>query len=124
MRRKRRKRANPWRVIMLLLLIATVIYINQMVVPTTPPLFIPTVTPTTSSESFINQAESLYTEGKLSQAIDAYENAILSEPENSSYYVALARVQILAGHYDDGLENAELALLRNSDNPVAHAMRA
>ena len=44
MRRKRRKRSSPGRIIVLLLLIAAVVYVNQVIVPVTPPLFIPTPT--------------------------------------------------------------------------------
>lgn len=125
MRKKRRRsHANPWRVLMLIMLIVTALYVNQIVVPATPPLFIPTPTITISPESFANQAENLYADGKLNQAIDAYKEAIGVDPTNSSYYVSLARIQILAGQYEDGLVNAEYALLRNPDNPIAHAMRA
>jgi len=124
MRRKRFRYSSPWRILILLLLIAAVFYVNQVVVPITPPLFIPTPTPTRSPESFINEAETHFNDGKLSKAIDSYEQAIFANPNDSSNYVALARVQILAGRYEDGLENAELALLRNPDNPIAHIMRA
>ena len=124
MTRKRRKRSNPLRVLILLVLIAGVIYVNRVVIPNTPPLFVPTPTPTRSPESFVNQAEDLYREGKLSQAIDAYEEAILADPENASNYVELSRIQILTGRYEDALENAELALLLNANNPLAHSMRA
>ncbi len=124
MRKKRRKRSNPWRILVLLLLIGALVYVNRIVVPVTPPLFIPTPTPTRPPESFVNEAVAFFDDGKLIQAIEAYEQAILSEPTNPSNYVALARVQILAGRYEDALENAELGLLRNPDNPLAHAMRA
>ena len=124
MTRKRRKRSNPWRILVLVGLIAGMIYVNQVVIPNTPPLFMPTPTPTRSPESFVNQAQDLYRDGKLSQAIDAYEDAILSDPENASNYVELSRLQILTGRYDDALENAELALLLNANNPLAHSMRA
>jgi tetratricopeptide (TPR) repeat protein len=124
MRRKRFRYSSPWRVLVLLLLIAAVFYVNQVVVPITPPLFIPTPTPTRSPESLINEAEAYFRDGKLSKAIESYEQAIFSNPEDSTNYVALARVQILAGHYEDGLENAELALLRKPNNPIAHSMRA
>jgi tetratricopeptide (TPR) repeat protein len=125
MRKKRRRNsANPWRVLMLFLLIVAALYVNQIVVPATPPLFIPTPTITISPESFANQAEAFYSEGKLNQAIGAYKEAIAVDPTNSSYYVALSRIQILAGDFEGGLENAEYALLRNPDNPIAHAMRA
>ena len=124
MTRKRRKRSSPLRVLILVVLIAGVIYVNRVVIPNTPPLFVPTPTPTRSPESFVNQAQDLFKEGKLSQAIDAYEDAILSDPENASNYVELARLEILVGRYEEALENAELALLINANNPLAHSMRA
>lgn len=124
MNRKRRKRSNPWRVLVLAGLVAGVVYVNQVVIPNTPPLFVPTPTPTRSPESFVNEADSLYRDGKLSQAIEAYEDAILSDPENPSNYVELSRIQILASEYEGALENSELALLLNPNNPLAHSMRA
>lgn len=124
MTKKRRRRSNPWRILLLIALIAAFVYINQVVVPVTPPLFIPTPTPTTSPESFVNQAEALFDEGKLLPAIDAYEQAILADPANPSNYIQLARTQIFAGEYESAQENAELALLHNPDNSMGHTMRA
>lgn len=124
MSKKPRSRSRPWRIIILLLLIAGVVYFNQTVVPVTDPLFIPTPTPTINPESFKTKAESLYQEGKLNQAISAYKDAIRAAPEDSSLYVELARIQILAGDPESALENAELALLRNPENPLAYAMKA
>ena len=124
MNRKRRKRSNPWRVVFLAGLIAVMVYVNQVVLPNTPPLFVPTPTPTRSPESFVNEADTLFSEGKLGAAIEAYEEAILSDPENASNYVELARIQIYDGDYEGALENAELALLINPNNPLAHSMRA
>lgn len=124
MTRKRRKRSSPWRILALLALIGGMFYVNRVVLPATPPLFIPTPTPTRSPESFVNEAQTLYEDGKINQAIEAYENAILSDPENASNYVELARIQILGGSYDQALENAELALLINPENPRAQSMRA
>lgn len=124
MTRKRRKRSSPWRILALVALIGGMFYVNRVVLPTTPPLFIPTPTPTRSPESFVSEAETLFQEGKLSQSIEAYKSAVFTNPENPSNYVELARIQILAGDYADALENAELALLLNPENPLAHSMRA
>jgi len=122
-KRKRRIRPNPFRILFILILIAGAIYINQVVVPATPPLFIPTVTPTRSPESFVNQAEELYASGKLTQAISAYQQAVLSDPDNPSIYIAMARIQVFNGQYEDALESAERALLLNNTNPMAHAVK-
>ena len=98
------------------------VYINQVVVPATPPLFIPTPTATRSPESFVNQAEEYYAAGKLNQAIKAYKDAIYSDPANPANYVALARLQVFAGSYDEAIVNSQNALLKNPNNPMAHAV--
>ncbi len=82
----------------------------------------PTSTPTQSPESFINKAQELYAAGKLSQAMDAYKQAIASDPTNPSNYVELARLQVFAGDYDEAIENSQNALLKNPNNPLAHAV--
>jgi Flp pilus assembly protein TadD len=111
------------RILFILILIAGAVYINQVVVPATPPLFIPTVTPTSSPESFVSQAEELYAAGKLTQAISAYQEAVLSDPDNPSIYIAMARIQVFNGQYEDALESAERALLLNNTNPMGHAVK-
>jgi len=122
-KRNRGRRANPLRIIFILILIGGAVYINQVVVPATPPLFIPTATPTRSPESFVSQAEELYTSGKLTQAISAYQEAVLSDPDNPSIYIAMARIQVFNGQYEDALESAERALLLNNTNPMGHAVK-
>lgn len=124
MTRRRRKGSNPWRIIFLLVLIGGLLYVNQVVVPTQPPLFIDTPTPTRSPESFVTEARGYFAEGKLLQAIDAYQQAIVANPDDPGIYIELARTQILAGRYADAQESAELGLLLNPDNPMGHAMRA
>lgn len=122
--RKRRRRSNPWRVLLLLVLIGVALYINQVVVPATPPLFIPTPTPTRDPESFITEAEQLFSAGKLFQAIEAYGVAIQAHPDNPALYLARARAQIYTGRYQDALESAEQALILNNKNPLGHALKA
>lgn len=124
MTRKRRRRSNPWRVLLLLVLIGAALYVNQVVVPATPPLFIPTPTPTRDPESFITEAEQLFAAGKLIQAIDAYDIAIQANPENPSLYLARARAQIYTARYQAALESAEQALILNNKNPLGHALKA
>ncbi len=119
---RRTRRTSPWRLLVLLGLIGVLLYVNQVVVPATPPLFIPTETPTRSPESFVNQAEEAYRAGRLSQAVQAYKEAIYADPANPSNYVALARIQAFLGDYEAALENAQNALLRNPNNATAHAV--
>lgn len=119
---RRTRRPNLFRIVFLLGLIGGLWYINQVVVPATPPLFIPTATATRSPESFVNQAQELYTTGKINRAMDAYEEAIYADPTNPSNYVALARLQVFSGNFDEAVENAQNALLKNPNNPMAHAV--
>jgi len=119
----RRTRRPPfWRLVLLVGLIGAALYINQVVVPATPPLFVPTATPTRSPESFVNQAEEFYKSGKISQAVKAYQDAIYSDPANPSNYVALARLQVINGDYEEAVTNCQNALLKNPNNPLAHAV--
>jgi tetratricopeptide (TPR) repeat protein len=123
MARRPRRRSSPWRILVLLVLIGIALYFNQVVVPATPPLFIPTPTPTRSPESFIAEAEQFYNEGKLTQSIEAYKQAILADPNNPALYVTLARIQVFAGQYQDAITNTQNALLKNPNNPLAHAVQ-
>lgn len=124
MKKKRRRRPNPWRVILLLILIGAALYVNQVVVPATPPLFIPTATATRDPESFVSEADALFEAAKYAQAITAYEEAIQVDPDNPSIYLSIARAQIYTAQYEEALENAERALILNNNNPLAHTLKA
>lgn len=83
-----------------------------------------TPTATRSPESYVTEAEALFKDGKLFQSIAAYKDAIRSSPQDSTLYVALARVQMWAGQYEEAQTNAESALLLNSKNALALGVRA
>lgn len=119
---RRTRRPSFWRIALLVILIGAALYINQVVVPATPPLFVPTPTITRSPESFVNLAQEAFNSGKLTQAVDAYKEAINADPTNPSNYIELARLQIFAGEYDEAITNAQNALLKNPNNPMAHAL--
>jgi tetratricopeptide (TPR) repeat protein len=120
---KRRKPLNIGRIAILLLFIGALVYINQVIVPTTPPLFIPTATPTRAPESYITEAQRLENEGKYNQAILMYNQAIQSDPKNPATYISLSRLLVYTGKYKEAVTNAENALLINSNNSTAHAIR-
>jgi hypothetical protein len=63
--RKKRRRSNPWRILLLLVLIAAALYVERFVVPTIPTPFIPTPTPTRNPASFLLEAETFFQAGKL-----------------------------------------------------------
>ena len=118
MTRKPKRRPNWFRIIFLLILIGAALYVNQVVVPATPPLFVPTSTQTKSPESFVNQASDLFEEGKLTQAMESYKEAIRVNPENPSNYINLARIQVWMGEYEEAVMNTQNALLQNPNNPL------
>jgi len=120
---RRTRRPSFWRIALLLVLIVVALYFWQVKVPATPPLFIPTPTITLSPEAFINQAEELFIAGKMDAAKEAYQEAIIADPENPSNYVELARIQAFTGQYDDAIVNTQNALLKNANNPLAHAVQ-
>jgi tetratricopeptide (TPR) repeat protein len=119
---RQRKRGNPLRVMVLGALLVGALYINFVVVPVTPPMFIATITPTRSPESYLNEAQDLVAEGKINQAITMYEEALKVDPRNPAIYVTVARLQVLYGDYDSADENITLALMLNDKNALARAV--
>jgi len=120
---KHKRRGNPIRILLLVVLIGVGIYVNQVVIADVPPLFIPTPTPNRAPESFVTDAQALENEGKLSHAIEAYRQAILADSTNTGNYISLARLLIYLGRYDEALEQASNALLINENNAMAYALR-
>jgi tetratricopeptide (TPR) repeat protein len=120
---RQRKRGNPVRILFWGALLIGALYINAVVVPTTPPLFIPTATPTRSPESFLSEAQNLVGKGKINQAITTYQDAIKADPTNPAIYVSVARLQVLYGDYPGAMENVENALLLNPNHALARAVR-
>jgi len=121
---KRRQHFNWFRIIVLTLLIAAGLYLDRYVIPAAPALFEPTATPTLPPEAYLTEAQSLFDQGKLNQAIEAYQRAIEVDPDNAAVYVAQAQVQVFAGDYSGAQASAEKALLLSPNNSMAHAVRA
>lgn len=121
---RKRYRVNWFLIAILSILIAMGVYVDRVIVPTIPPPFVPTATATRSPESYMVEAESLFADGKLLQAIEYYQQAVRANPNNDAVYVAMGRVQVYAGLYEDAQGSAEAAILLNANNPRAHAVRA
>jgi len=120
---RRTRRPSFFRIALLIAVIVLLLYINQVVVPATPPLFIPTPTPTRSPEAFLTEADELYRSGKINLAIESYKSAIDVDPTNVTTFITLARLQVFAGQYDEAIKNTQNALLKNPNNSLAHAVQ-
>jgi tetratricopeptide (TPR) repeat protein len=121
--RRRRPRTNWLLVVFLVILIAIVAYFDRFVLPKAPTPFMPSPTATRDPESYVTEAERLFTEGKLLPAIDTYKEAIRIKATDPTLYIALARIQIFAGKNDEALVNAENSLLLNPNSSMAQAVR-
>ena len=121
---KRRRRANPLLIAFLLISIGFFVYVNTMVVPTIPPPFVATATPTRSPQSFAQEAEGYLAEGRVAMAMDAYEAAIKADPQDVSNYLILAKLQIYNGDYEAARINAENAVLLDKSRPSALTLLA
>lgn len=121
---RRRKRPNffSWAILGLVVLFGY--YLNQVYLPAQPNPFEATPTATRSPESLVTEAENLFKDGKLLQSIEAYDEAIKASPQNPALYIAIARIQVWAGQYEEAKANAENAMLLNPENSMAYAVHA
>ncbi len=120
---KRRKPFNYFKIISLVALIGFVMYFGVVIGPQVQSSMGPTPTATRDPESYVTEADQLFEQGKLPQAIQAYEQAIGARPNDASIYISMARIQVWTGKAKDAQLNAENALLLNPNNSMAHAVR-
>ncbi|MGI6250662.1 MAG: tetratricopeptide repeat protein [Anaerolineaceae bacterium] len=97
--RKSSNHSNPYRIMLLLLVIAGLVAVVRSYArgEIYPPL-IPTPTPTRTVNSYKVEAETLFTAGNLDKAIEAYRKAILLEPQNTDLMTNLARIQVYSAN--------------------------
>ena len=121
---KRRRRSNPWLIAFLLIAIGFIVYLNIYVIPTVPPPFVPTPTPTRNPESFVQEADAYAAEGRYTAAMESYQAAIKADPQNVSIYLSLAKLQIYSGEYEAASVNAENALLLDKTRSQSYGLLA
>jgi tetratricopeptide (TPR) repeat protein len=121
--RQPRRYTNIGRVLLLVAVAAFLIYVNKVVEPLSPNLFVASPTPTISAETFLAQAESLAVQGKYSQALLEYQKAIQADPKNPANYIAIARLNIFSGNYTEAVTNASNALLLSNTSSQAEAIK-
>ncbi len=114
---------NIWRLLILVGVVAFLVYVNRIVAPLSPSLFLPSPTPTTSPETIISQAENLASQGKYTAALQAYQKAIRTDPQNPANYLAAAQLNLYSGDYKQAITNASNALLLKSDSSQAETIK-
>jgi tetratricopeptide (TPR) repeat protein len=121
---KRRVRPNWFRIALLVLMVSGAAYVNKYIVPNQPKYGVPSPTPTRPPEAYITEAEDFFNQGKLLQSIDSYKQAIIVRPDDPTTHIALARIQVWAGQYEEAEETAGSALLLDGNNALAHGVLA
>lgn len=92
--RPEKQRINPYRVIILILMIMGGIWLLMRIDQgEVKPLFQPTPTPTRTVNSYIMEGEAQFLAGALEAAIEAYQQAVVVEPDNAHAWSELARIQ-------------------------------
>ena len=119
---RRRQHFNWFRILVLTLLIAAGLYLNRFVIPAAPSLFEATPTATRPPEAYLTEAEELFNQGKLNQAIQA----LTSRPSPSTRVMPAStyrwhRCRSLPATIHAAQASAENALLLSPNNSMAHA---
>jgi tetratricopeptide (TPR) repeat protein len=85
--------------------------------------FVPTPTPTRSAFSYTSEANDLYLQGRITETIAAYEQAIVLEPDNFLPYIPLTKLLILEGRMAEAMQRAERAIKMAPENAAAWAIQ-
>jgi tetratricopeptide (TPR) repeat protein len=111
---------------MLALLVGIYIGYFDIETPTLAKQFEPTPTPTRSAVLYVGDGDSYFAQGKIKEAIDAYEQAIRIDPNNDVPYIRQSRLLIFARDTGRALDRAAEAVALKPDNPenLAHYCRA
>ncbi len=82
----------------------------------------PVPTPTRAALSYVAEAEEAYWDGRLGEAITAYQQALDLEPNQTDLYLELSRLLTFYGQPERGLEMAREAVRRQPENARAWAL--
>ncbi|MEA3327735.1 MAG: tetratricopeptide repeat protein [Chloroflexota bacterium] len=121
---KRRRRSNPWLIAFLVIAIGFLVYLNIYVIPSVQPPFVPTATPTRNPQSFAEEADTFLLEGRIGLAMESYTLAIKADPQETSNYLTLAKLQIYSGEYEAARVNVENAILLDKTKSDAFVLLA
>lgn len=88
------KKSSPYRILAFVVLIVFFLTVLTGIVQgDVQPLFLPTPTPTRTSDSFVIEGRTHFEAGNLEAAITAFKRASTFDPENHEIFAELARIQ-------------------------------
>ena len=97
--RNPKKRSNIYLVLILLVLIAgTIAVLRSYMQGNIAAPFLPTATPTRTTNSFVMEANTHFLAGNLDKAIIAYQQAAILDPNDISILTRLAQVQVYSSN--------------------------
>lgn len=134
--RKIKKESNLYRILVLVILIVFFMTVLTGIVNgEVEPLFMPTPTPTRTTNSYVVEANTHFAAGNLNAAIEAYQRATRLDPTDPSLYAELARIQVYSSslmttdaermqRLDEALEAIDKAKELASNDSMVLAVRA
>jgi tetratricopeptide (TPR) repeat protein len=97
--RNPKNRANPFRVmILLVLIVALIAVLRSYAKGDIQPFFLPTATPTRTTNSYLMEANTHFLAGNLDKSIVGYKKASELDPSDVSILVKLAQVQVYSSN--------------------------
>ena len=134
--RPQKKRSNPFRLMLWgVLIVATFVLIRGYYNGSVKPLFLPTNTPTRTTNSYAQEGDTNFTAGDLDKAIAAYKKATALDPNDASLWAKLARIQTYSSvslstnsdqlaRLNDAMNSIDQAVKVAPDESQVHAIRA
>ena len=133
---KPKKKDNPVRIFILLLVILGLLFVNrgfQSGAINSP--FDPTPTPTRTFNSYAQEGETHFAAGNLEKAIEAYQNAVRIEPNNPDLSAELVRIMVYSStqkttdadkraRLQEAIQTANDAIKLNPEHSGLHAVLA
>jgi tetratricopeptide (TPR) repeat protein len=131
-----RSRSNPYRMMFwTVLIVLGAVLIRGYEKGSIQPLFLATVTPTRTTNSFALEGETHFKAGDLEKAIIAFQAATRLDPNNAQMWAEMARIQAYssnmlttneeqAARLQDALASVDKAVALSPDDSTVHAIRA
>ena len=134
--RSPKRHSNPFRLLLWgILIVAGFVVMRGYYSGTVKPLFLPTFTPTRTTNSYALEGDTDFTAGDLEKAIAAYQKATALDPNDGELWAKLARIQTYSSislttsdeqlaRLKEAMASIDHAVSVAPDNSMVHATRA